>query len=112
MVPAVSNPDVFNPCLLLHMGPQGVPLTSTVTGCGCERYVLPGLAPPPPPVAAHACAAQPPSLAGYSTGSMAGAGIITGLVMCAIGFFFGQWMGRRKAAASHVKLVEMQTSSS
>ena len=86
------------------MGPLGVPLSSAITGCGCEKYVLASQA----PAAAPTCAASPAAAGGYSTGSMAGAGIITGLIMGGLGLFVGQWRGRQKERQGHVKLVEMQ----
>ena len=101
MIPSVLNQDVFNPCLVLHMGPSGVPFSSLVTGCGCEKYRLATST-----VVAPTCPAAQAS--GYTAGSMAGAGIITGLIMGGLGLFVGQWRGRRKAAAGHVKLVETE----
>ena len=107
----MENPDVFNPCLLLHHGPQGVPLSKAVTGCGCEKFVMPatGPVPAPPPTSCPSSPTDggPGDPTPYNAGSMSGAGIITGLIMCAIGFFLGQWRGRRKGATAHVKLVEM-----
>jgi len=78
----VQNPDVFNPCLLLHHGPQGVPLSAPVTGCGCEVFVMPTSGPAPPP----SCAAPGGAGAQYGPGAMAAVAIF--LLLAGLGFGF------------------------
>ena len=117
MVPSVSNADVFNPCLVLHMGPQGVPLSRPVTGCGCEQYVLP-LSPPaslqssPPPILPGSPPASCPSTDsnGISSAVLVLVAIVVGVVMLGFGVFAGQVLGRRQArrnSAGANKFVEL-----
>jgi len=105
MVPSVSNADVFNPCLVLHMGPQGVPLSSSVTGCGCEQYVLP-LSPP----ASLQSSCPSTDSNGISSAVLVLVAIVVGVVMLGFGVFAGQVLGRRQArrnSAGANKFVEL-----
>jgi hypothetical protein len=101
---------VFEPCLALHHGPQGVPLTGPVTGCGCEHYVLPnslGATPPSlalaPPPADVTCKAAPSAAGGSGAPALIAVGFVCGFVMLLLGLFAGQVYGRRKARASAVR---------
>ena len=84
MVPAVSNADVFDPCLVLHSGPMGVPLTSAVTGCGCESRF-------PQVCAAPAPATPAPALpSSSSNGGLIAAVVILPLIALASGYCLGR----------------------
>ena len=108
-MPAVENADVFNPCLLLHMGPQGVPLSLPVTGCGCEKFVMPATGPAPAPPPASCPAASPAAAAAsaqYGPGAMAAVAIILLLVGLGLGFCGGKFQEKRSGGGGHRKLVE------
>ena len=104
-VPAVQNLDVFNPCLLLHHGPQGVSLSKPVTGCGCEKFVMPAAGPAPP----ASCAAPSTSGGGqYGPGSMAAVALVLLLAGLCFGFYGERIVRRRQAAIpGHSRLVEL-----
>ena len=101
----MQNVDVFNPCLLLHHGPQGVSLSKPVTGCGCEKFVMPAAGPAPP----ASCAAPSTSGGGqYGPGSMAAVAIVLLLAGLCFGFYGERIVRRRQAAIpGHTRLVEL-----
>ena len=85
-VPAVINPDVFDPCRVLNMGPLGVQYNVTITGCGCDALAT----------------AVPPSPSPSSSGGNAGlAGrIIIPLLTLVVGAGGGLFVGRMHAGSN------------
>jgi hypothetical protein len=85
-VPAVINPDVFDPCRVLNMGPLGVQYNVTITGCGCDALAT----------------AVPPSPSPSSSGGNAGlAGrIIIPLLTLVVGAGGGLFVGRMRAGSN------------
>lgn len=78
MAPAVSNEDVFNPCLVLQMGPLGSPRAlGSVTGCGCDTSTT---------------AASVDTSSMYTYSDMVALGVILPLLTLALGIVMGLYL--------------------